>query len=154
MSFKLIAVSQQESKELYVVPAKFRKMENQHILFWLVKDLCWCLLFKPLGMIMIAPTLLVAIWIAWKNRHIAAELAHNVAIAVWIMANSLWMVAEFYAVDEQVKPYCIIPFSLGILILLYYYLIYAPMQRRKENAGTAVELTPVQQEVAVVAENA
>lgn len=147
-------MSQQESKELYVVPAKFRKMENLHILFWLVKDLCWCLLFKPLGMVMIAPTLLVAIWIAWKNRHIAAELAHNVAIALWIMANSLWMVAEFYAVDEQVKPYCIIPFSLGILILLYYYLIYAPMQRRKENAGTAVELTPAQQEVAVVAEKA
>lgn len=131
--FKLIAVSQ-ESKELYVVPAKFRKLENLHILFWLVKDLCWCLLFKPLGMVMIAPTLLVAVWITWKNRHNVAELAHNLAISIWIMANSMWMVAEFYSVDEKVKPYCIIPFSIGILILLYYYLIYAPLQRRKENA--------------------
>lgn len=134
MSFKLKAVSH-ESKELYIVPARFRKLENLHILFWLVKDLCWCLLFKPLGMIMIAPTLLIAIWITWKNRQIVAELAHNLAISIWIMANSIWMIAEFYGVDEQVKPYCIIPFSIGILILMYYYLIYAPLQRRKEKAA-------------------
>lgn len=137
----------QESKELYVVPAKFRKLENLHILFWLVKDLCWCLTFKPLGIIMIAPTLLAAIWITWKNRHIVAELAHNLAITIWITANSMWMIAEFYAVDEKVKPYCIIPFSLGIVILLYYYLIYAPLQRRKENTEPLqVSVAPVQKD--------
>jgi len=128
----------QESKELYVIPAKFRKIENLHIFFWLVKDLCWCAVFKPLGIAMIVPTLSVAIWIAWKNRHIVAELAHNMAIAIWIVANSMWMVAEFFAVDEKVKPYCIIPFSLGILILSWFYFIYAPLQRRKENAEREV----------------
>ncbi|WP_315817551.1 hypothetical protein [Paraflavitalea speifideaquila] len=132
----------QESQELYVVPAKFRKLENLHILFWLVKDLCWCLLFRPLGMIMIAPTLLVAVWITWKNKHIVAELAHNLAITIWITANSIWMIAEFYAVDEKVKPYCIIPFSIGILILGYYYLIYAPLQRKKDKAE-AVQVTVI-----------
>jgi hypothetical protein len=129
----------EESKDLYIIPAKFRKIENLHILFWLVKDLCWCLAFKPLGIVMIAPTLLIALWIAWRTRHIAAELAHNVAIAIWIIANSMWMVSEFWGVDEKVKPYCLIPFSLGIVILLYYYLIYVPLQRRKENAAA---LTP------------
>jgi hypothetical protein len=86
-------------------------------------------------MIMIAPTLLVAIWITWKNKHIVAELAHNLAITIWITANSIWMIAEFYGVDEKVKPYCIIPFSIGILILGYYYLIYAPLQRKKDRAA-------------------
>lgn len=104
---------------------------------------------------MIAPTLLVAIWIAWKNKHIAAELAHNVAIALWIVANSIWMIAEFNGVDEEVKPYCIIPFSLGILILLYYYLIYAPMQRRKAHTDVLqVSASAVQQDIVAVAEEA
>lgn len=127
----------QEPKELYVIPAKFRKIENLHIFFWLVKDLCWCAVFKPLGIAMIVPTLSVAIWIAWKNRHIVAELAHNAAIAIWIIANSMWMLAEFFAVDDKVKPYCIIPFSLGILILSWFYFIYSPLQRRRGNAVTA-----------------
>lgn len=86
---------------------------------------------------MIFPTLIVAIYIAWRNRHIMAELTHNVAITLWIMANSMWMISEFYAIDEKVRPYCIIPFSLGIVILLYYYLIYSPLNRKKELAASA-----------------
>ena len=137
----------EESNELYVIPAKFRKIENLHILFWLVKDLCWCLIFKALGIAMIFPTLIVAIWIAWRSRHIVAELTHNVAISLWIVANSMWMISEFYNIDEQVRPYCIIPFSLGILILLYYYLIYSPLQRKKTKAAgvTAPKPIPVEE---------
>lgn len=133
----------EESNDLYVIPAKFRKIENLHILFWLVKDLCWCMILKPLGIIMIFPTLSVAIWIAWRNRHIMAELTHNVAITLWIGANSVWMISEFYHVDEQVKPYCIIPFSLGIIILLYYYLIYSPLQRKKAKEAEATAPKPI-----------
>jgi thiol:disulfide interchange protein len=133
----------EQSNDLYVIPAKFRKIENLHILFWLVKDLCWCLILKPLGIAMIFPTLSVAIWIAWRNRHIMAELTHNVAITLWIVANSIWMISEFYNVDEKVRPYCIIPFSLGILILAYYYLIYAPLQKKKTKAVTTTVPEPV-----------
>jgi hypothetical protein len=132
----------QDSKDLYIIPAKFRQIENLHILFWLFKDLCWCLGIKWLGMAMIVPTLAIAIYIAWRNRHMVSELCHNLAITIWIMANSLWMIAEFFKVDEAVKPYCIVPFSLGILILLYYYLLYAPLQRKKE-AAAQLETPPV-----------
>lgn len=124
----------EESNDLYVIPAKFRKIENLHILFWLMKDLCWCLLFRPLGIIMIFPTLTVAIWIAWRNRHIVAELTHNVAIALWIVANSMWMIDEFFF-NEKIRPYCVIPFSLGILILFYYYFYYSPLQSKKAKAA-------------------
>lgn len=79
---------------------------------------------------MIFPTLSIAIYIAWRNRHIMAELTHNAAITLWIGANSLWMIAEFFNVDEQVKPYCIIPFALGLLILFYYYLVYSPIKSK------------------------
>jgi hypothetical protein len=133
----------QESKDLYVIPAKFRKMENMHILFWLVKDICWCMIFKALGIAMIFPTLAIAIFIAWRTRHIVAELTHNIAIALWIFANSMWMISEFFGVDEKVKPYCLIPFGLGLVVLLYYYLIYAPLQKKKEAATPAPAAQPV-----------
>ena len=109
-------------------------MENLHILFWLVKDICWCMIFKALGIAMIFPTLAIAIFIAWRTRHMMAELTHNIAITLWISANSMWMIAEFIGIDEQVKPYCLIPFSLGLVVLIYYYLIYSPLHKKKEVA--------------------
>jgi hypothetical protein len=55
----------------------------------------------------------------------------------------MWMISEFAGVDEQVKPYCLIPFSLGLVVLLYYYLIYSPLQKKKEAAVQTPATTPV-----------
>jgi len=82
---------------LYQIPVKYRRMENLHILFWLFKDVAWCMVWKPLGMIMIVPTLLISIIIAWRTRSMMSELCHNLAICLWISANSYWMVSEFFA---------------------------------------------------------
>ena len=50
------------SKEnIYSIPDRFRRMENMHIIFWLLKDISWCLFWKPLGIAMIFPTLIIAI---------------------------------------------------------------------------------------------
>jgi hypothetical protein len=104
-------------------------MENMHILFWLLKDVSWCLDFKPLAILMIFPTLIVAIWITHRNRYIASELAHNLAVIFWITANSTWMLVEFMGIDENLiwrnftgRHLAIIPFTIGLLILVYYYL--------------------------------
>ena len=120
-----------QSTEMYAVPAKFRGMENLHILFWLVKDICWCIAFKPLGIAMIFPTFSMAVYIMWQNRQHVSELTHNMAIALWIMANSMWMIFEFLRVDDQYRLYCLIPFSAGLLILLYYYLYYVPFIKKR-----------------------
>jgi hypothetical protein len=119
----------------YIIPARYRKMENMHIVFWLLKDISWCMIWKELAMAMVIPTLTIAIVIAWRTRHIAAELSHNLAIAFWISANSLWMISEFFKFDTMVirgnftgKHLALIPFTIGVLILLYYY-VY---QRTKE----------------------
>jgi len=122
---------------VYAVPAKFRRLENLHILFWLFKDIAWCVGFQPLGVSMIFPTLLVALYITWRNRMIVSELVHNLAVAFWITANSMWMIFEFMERDEELKYYCLIPFTTGLVILLYYYLIYAPL-KRKRRSGVAV----------------
>jgi len=61
----------------YVIPARYRRMENMHIVFWLFKDISWCMTWKVLGIAMIFPTLIVAIIIAWRTRNVKSELAHN-----------------------------------------------------------------------------
>jgi len=127
--------------ELYHIPITYRKMENLHIVFWLFKDIAWCMGWRPLGVIMIIPTIIISIVIAWRTRKIVSELCHNLAITVWISANSFWMCSEFFGVDEHivfgnttVKHLAMIPFVSGVLILAFYYLIYKP--RHKEEEAT------------------
>lgn len=119
------------TSDLYSIPSRLRRMENMHIVFWLLKDLSWCLNFKPLAIAMIFPTMIVAIWITRKNRSIASELAHNLAVIFWIAANSTWMIVEFLAIDEELiwrnftgRHLAIIPFSIGLLILIYFYVFH------------------------------
>lgn len=125
----------------YTIPIRFRRMENLHIFFWLFKDISWCMVWKPLGILMIFPTLIIAVIIAWRTRQFVSELCHNVAIIFWISANSYWMIAEFFGFDEGVvygtftnKDLAVIPFAIGILTLFYYYLWWKP--RHKDDTGT------------------
>lgn len=129
-----------ESTDIYAVPAKLRSLENLHILFWLLKDISWCIVFKPMGVAMIFPTLLVAIYITWKNRETFSELAHNLAITFWISANSMWMIFEFTERDAELKNYCLIPFGIGLIILLYYYLLYVPLRKKRKKQELAMAI--------------
>ncbi|MBV8251751.1 MAG: hypothetical protein JO154_04015 [Chitinophaga sp.] len=115
-------------------------MENLHIVFWLLKDVAWCMIWKPLGIAMIFPTLIISLVIAWRTRQYVAELCHNVAISLWISANSYWMISEFFHFDAMViygemtfKHLALIPFVSGILILAYYYLYYLPRHKEEEE---------------------
>jgi len=123
-------VSQQST---YSIPVGYRKMENLHIVFWLFKDVAWCMVWRPLGIAMIFPTLIVSIVIAWRTRQYMSELCHNLAITFWITANSYWMISEFVGFDTKAlfgqysfKHLAIIPFGIGILLLSFYYLYWKP----------------------------
>ena len=127
----------------YIIPARYRRMENMHIVFWLVKDISWCMIWKELGIAMFIPTLTVAILIAWRTRHIRAELAHNLAIAFWICANGYWMISEFFGFDEVPvwkdftgKHIALLPFITGAAILLYYYAVQRPRDLRTQQTVT------------------
>jgi hypothetical protein len=124
----------------YDIPLKYRKMENLHIVFWLFKDVAWCLGLKWLGTTMIIPTLIISIVIAFRTRQFVSELCHNLAITVWISANSYWMVSEFFGFDHlpiwgnyTFKHLALIPFTMGILILAYYYLIWRILHTKKSD---------------------
>lgn len=127
----------------YIIPARFRKMENMHIVFWILKDISWCLNWKVLGILMIFPTLIISIIIAWRTRKMLSELAHNLAVSFWITANALWMIAEFFSFDEmhiwrqfEGRHLALIPFFIGVVILANYYLIQKPKESRGPQVAT------------------
>ena len=117
---------------MYQIPARFRRIENLHIVFWLLKDLCWVMLWRPLGIAMIVPTMGAALLITWQTRNIKSELLHNLAVVFWITANAYWMITEFFSDDDSLRYYAVIPFSLGIIVIAYYY-IGEFWQRLKKN---------------------
>jgi hypothetical protein len=119
--------------KMYSIPEKFRKTENLHILFWLVKDVSWAMLWRPLGIAMIFPTIAVALLITWQTRKIKAELFHNLAIVFWICANAMWMLLEFTGNDEHYRKYTAIPFAMGLFFILSYYLVILPKEKLKEK---------------------
>lgn len=117
----------------YTIPARFRRIENLHIVFWLIKDLSWAMLWKPLGIIMIVPTIGAALLITWQTRHIKSELLHNLAVDFWILANAYWMITEFFSPNDSLRFYTIIPFTIGLLIIGYYYLYLGPLEKRSRR---------------------
>ncbi|TLY53307.1 MAG: hypothetical protein E6K53_01425 [Gammaproteobacteria bacterium] len=117
------------NEPLYTIPLAQRRKENLHIVFWLMKDISWCLMWRTFGMIMIVPTLGAAIWITWRGRAFATDLAHNLAVVFWITANAWWMTAEFFDFDEKIlwhgisgRHFALIPFAIGAAVLLKHYL--------------------------------
>ena len=121
------------NEPVYAIPLKYRKMENLHIIFWLLKDIGWCMIWRPLGIAMIFPTIIIAIIIAVRTKQFMSEVCHNVAIAFWITANSYWMISEFLHFDTYIvignityKHLAMVPFLIGVCILAYYYLWWKP----------------------------
>jgi len=97
-----------------------RRFENAHIVLWLIKDTCWMMNIRILGAIMIVPTLLMALYIVRRTKN-SPEFLLNLAVLFWIMANSYWMVVEFFFADTG-KIFALLPFSGGLLCVTYYYI--------------------------------
>lgn len=101
-------------------PENIRKHENLHIVFWLIKDSCWMLELHWLGILMIVPTLTIALLIVFATRK-TVDLYINLGILFWICANSLWMYVEFFT-DGRYKLAAVFPFALGFLFTgIFYY---------------------------------
>lgn len=98
---------------------RIRHIENIHIPLWLLKDTCWLLQWKLLGVTMIVPTLGVAIAIAVKNFR-EDEFWISLAICFWISANAFWMCCEFFS-HEELKYYAAYPFASGFICVGWFY---------------------------------
>ncbi len=141
---------------VYYIPYKFRRIENLHILLWLIKDACWALNLKIPAMVMIVPTLMVAVMITYQTRKITSEFLHNLSIIFWIVANCTWMVGEFFGWDANlVGPYglrefALVPFGIGLLILAYYYLFLVNKKDFEEQVLQQTERVIQEQETRTI----
>jgi len=97
---------------------KIRKIENLHIVFWLVKDMCWMLEFKTAGAFMILPTLAMAFYVSYISKQNLNNYLVNSAIIFWILANSAWMMSDFYL--NIPKSVSFIFFIAGLATILIY----------------------------------
>lgn len=118
---------------------KYRWLENGHIFLWLIKDTCWAMVWKPGGIIMIFPTVAVAFFILWQYRKVRSEVFHNLAVCLWILANSIWMIGEFF--EKETRPYAAGLFLTGLSLLIVYYLLY--FRRDNKKVVEMESLTPV-----------
>lgn len=114
-----------------------RSIENLHIMLWLLKDLCWVMSWHLAGVIMIMPTLGVAIWITWRCRGDIGELLHSAAVVLWITANSIWMVGEFFWQDHT-RHLATVFFVLGLACVAWYYLVVLPRKTRTQEEEATV----------------
>ena len=99
---------------------KIRNLENTHILLWLIKDTCWVLNFKPLGVFMILPTIFMAVYLTILSRKDHKELLHNIAVTCWILANSVWMIGEFFF-NDSTRLLAASFFIIGLISISIYY---------------------------------
>lgn len=106
-----------------------RKIENLHVALWLLKDVSWCSDWHALGLIMIFPTLFIAIKLCWDTRRILAELVHSVAVVLWLCANTVWMIGEFYY-DDMTRPLAKVFFYSGMALLVAFYAWDGTQRRR------------------------
>lgn len=96
-------------------------LETIHIPLWLIKDICWLMEYRTLGVIVAVPTVLVAlvmVAITFKDK---TAVWTNLSILFWILANANWMLAEFY--NWPTKNYSIWPFLMGLLTFTIFLLI-------------------------------
>jgi hypothetical protein len=103
---------------------KIRLLENLHLPLWLIKDACWALVYKPLGVAMILPTVSLAVWITWKTRKHPEEFLPALSVSCWIVANSIWMCDEFFKLDILYLSICF--FALGFVVITLWLIRYLP----------------------------
>lgn len=109
--------------------ASLRANENVHVVLWLLKDLCWLMEYRVAGLVMVAPTVAMAVHIAWRSRTDQRDVFHALAVILWIMANSTWMVGDFFFGGKG-HGVAQILFLMGLGILAFYYVIIGPSLRR------------------------
>jgi len=97
-------------------------LDTLHIPLWLLKDISWLMVWKPLGVFMIIPTVLVAILLCIATRKVIDKFMLNFSTLCWIIANSNWMLGEFY--EWNFKPFSFVFFCIGIVVMSIYFVIY------------------------------
>ncbi len=110
---------------------KIRKTENLHVFFWLIKDMCWMMEIKLFALFMIIPTVLMAFYIMYVLRKQIDLLVVNIAVSCWILANSFWMLSDFFTAIPKLLS---LPFFIAGIICMCYYIWIAFIKKINKQA--------------------
>lgn len=97
-----------------------RQLENAHIFFWLIKDICWMMQYKTAGMIVAVPTFSMALYLTLATFRYKEHFYPNLAVLCWISANIVWMTGEFFFFNFA--PAALFLFVSGVIVISYYFL--------------------------------
>jgi hypothetical protein len=114
---------QQRFDSIHFMLKHLRHIENFHIVLWLIKDSCWLVHFKTGGVVMVIPTIGMAVYLAVKTRKQMHLLLPNLSVCAWICANATWMLGEFF--DFNHIPLALAFFLSGIAIITHYFIRYS-----------------------------
>jgi len=116
-----------------------RVNENLHIVLWLLKDLFWLMELHVAALVMVVPTLTMAFYIAWLSANDKVLLVHCIAVIFWILANSTWMIGDFFF-QERGHGIAAGFFITGLSILAVYYFVLAPLYARRTRNGPGTQV--------------
>lgn len=108
--------------EIWKMNPSIRKKENLHIYLWLFKDFAWLADFHYIALTAAVPTVILAFVLMWQSRSEIVDFIHNISVALWILANVIWMIGEFYF-DDGTRKIAAPFFILGLLILTVFYFL-------------------------------
>lgn len=74
---------------------------------------------------MIIPTITLAFYITWLSRNDRFHFLPNLSVVLWISANSLWMLDEFFEVGLMI--WSRYTFIAGIATILYWIVFIMPL---------------------------
>jgi len=89
-------------------------LEHFHSLLWLLKDMCWLLLWPIVGPIILVPTVGLAVFISWKSFSDRFQFFQNLSIMFWLSANATWLVGELFY-NDTTRPYALVFVILGLV---------------------------------------
>lgn len=98
-----------------------KQLDNFHIVLWLIKDIFWVKEEQFLGVLMILPTVGVALILTFQSLQQKQGFYSNFAILCWMIADSTWMADEFFVLNIEWITMSL--FGLGIFSMLYLYIV-------------------------------
>ncbi len=96
-----------------------KQLDNFHIVLWLIKDVFWVKELQLWGVLMIIPTVGVAVVLTIQSIVQKQGFYPNFAILCWMIADSTWMADEFFILDIEWITLGL--FGLGIISMIYSY---------------------------------
>ena len=101
-------------------------LEYLHFPLWIVKDAAWFaalhmetykIYFQYISLVFALPTISITLYLIVVSRSRFLRL-ENTLIALWLMANTGWMLNELFELPISLWSACC--FGIGILIAPYY----------------------------------